>query len=172
MTIPGIHKDLLYAKQRVYDICGFNCTHIKAEEESADYGACTFRLNGNLIAFRAAKFTPTKTGQFVTVWKRSKEGPIRPFDSSDPIDFVVISTRNKERNGQFIFSRMVLCDKGIMTHNGKEGKRGMRVYPPWDQASSKQAANTQNWQADYFIEMTDDKRIDIDRAKKLLGALN
>jgi hypothetical protein len=37
----------------------------------------------------------------------------------------------------------------ISTHL-KEGKRGMRVYPPWDLPSSKQAKKTQQWQLPYF----------------------
>jgi hypothetical protein len=39
-----------------------------------------------------------------------------------------------------------LADKGIITKNGKEGKRGIRVYPPWDIATNKQAEKTQRWQ--------------------------
>lgn len=43
---------------------------IVAEAESAEYGACRFALEGHSIVFRVAKITPTKTGQFVTLWKR------------------------------------------------------------------------------------------------------
>ena len=38
-----------------------------------------------------AKTTPTKKGQFVTIWKRhSDKGHIIPFDINDNIDFIVI----------------------------------------------------------------------------------
>jgi hypothetical protein len=49
------------------------------------------------------------------------------------------------------FLKSVLADKGIITKNGKEGKRGIRVYPPWDIATNKQAEKTQSWQTKYFL---------------------
>ena len=40
------------------------------EAESVDYGACRAELDGKRLVLRVAKTTPTKTGQFVTIWKR------------------------------------------------------------------------------------------------------
>jgi hypothetical protein len=59
-------------------------------------------------------------------------------------------------------------EKGIISSNGKEGKRGIRVYPPWDIATNRQAIKTQNWQTNYFMTVKKDNSTDLDLAKKLL----
>jgi hypothetical protein len=61
-----------------------------------------------------------------------------------------------------------LADKGIITRNGKEGKRGIRVYPPWVITTNKQAEKTQNWQTKYFLIIEKDNSTDIDLTMKLL----
>ncbi|MEI5101098.1 MepB family protein [Streptomyces sp. PmtG] len=147
----GLHRDLLAAKATVYDPGGFACSQPVPEPESAEYAAHAFTLDGLAVRFRVAKTTPTKAGQFVTVWQRSVEGPIRPFDADDGIDLVVISSRDSGRFGQFVFSREVLCERGIMSRGGSAGKRGFRVYPPWVTAASRQARATQAWQVAYFL---------------------
>src|SRR4051794_9050304 len=76
----GVHEDLLAAKASVYDPAGRACSRPVAEAESAEYAAYELTVAGRAVRFRAAKTTPTKVGQFVTVWKRSAGGPIRPFD--------------------------------------------------------------------------------------------
>jgi hypothetical protein len=43
-----------------------------------------------------------------------------------------------------------LIEKGIITHLDKEGKRGFRIYPPWDVTTNKQAQKNQIWQSNYF----------------------
>lgn len=164
-----IHNDLLVAKEQVYDKCGFECSLPQKEKESAEYGACVFTLNSQSVLFRTAKITPTKTGQFVTLWKRIEKGPIQPFDDTDPIDLVIINTRKDDRLGQFIFPKSVLCEQGIISTSRKEGKRAIRVYPPWDLATNKQAQKTQKWQLEYFLEIPSDIPINIDRAKLLLS---
>ena len=57
--------------------------------------------------------------------------------------------------GQFVFPKPVLVKKGIISTESKEGKRAFRVYPDWDIAKNKQAAQTQKWQLDYFYEIND-----------------
>src|SRR5690606_38289240 len=129
------------------------CTAPIAEAESADYGAYDFNLNAFNVKFRVAKVTPKKIGVFVTFWKRVANGPIQPFDISDDIDLYIVSVRNQDRFGQFIFPKSTLFDKGLLSGKGKEGKRAMRLYTPWDQASSAQALKTQKWQSAYFQEI-------------------
>ena len=63
----------------------------------------------------------------MTIWKRNKDGITEPFDTSDDFDFVIITARNDNNFGQFIFPKSILADKGIITRKGKEGKRGIRV---------------------------------------------
>ncbi|UQD56765.1 MepB family protein [Flavobacterium sp. K5-23] len=149
-TIP---KDLITAKELVYDRCAFICTEPIPESESKEYAAQSFSINGKSIKFRVAKTTPTKKGQFVTLWKRMENGPIAPFHIEDNIDFFIISCRKENHLGQFIFSKKVLHNKGILSDDIKEGKRAIRVYPPWDITTSKQAQKTQQWQLDYFMEI-------------------
>ncbi|HEY0054240.1 MAG TPA: MepB family protein [Pedobacter sp.] len=161
------NNSLVIAKECVYNKCGLNLTDLEVNAESVEYGACSFCLNEKRIQYRVSKITPTKTGQFVTIWKRNKDGITEPFDISDNIDFIVITSRIGQNFGQFIFPTHVLISKGVITGNGKEGKRGMRVYPPWDIPSNKQAEKTQIWQKKYFLTIKKDGSIDLDLAKNL-----
>lgn len=138
------------------------------EMESTDYNACEFKLDELTLKFRVAKITPTKIGQFVTIWKRNGNGPIEPYSISDKVDFLIVSTRKGDLLGQFVFPKTVLVKKGVFSVPEREGKRAIRVYPPWDEPTSKQAQQTQQWQLDYFLAMPIDKAIDLERAKMLL----
>jgi hypothetical protein len=81
--LNSIHSDLIVVKELVYDKCGFDLIHLKRNLESIEYGACSFGLNGKTIQQRISKITPKKTGQFVTIWKRNKDGITEPFDLLD-----------------------------------------------------------------------------------------
>lgn len=168
--ITSFHQDLIKVKELVYDPCGFILTDFHLNAESQEYGACTFALNGKIIQHRVSKITPTKTGQFVTIWKRNKAGITEPFDIADDLDFIIITSKSADNLGQFIFPKSILAAKGIITKNGKAGKRGIRVYPPWDLASNKQAKQTQAWQLKYFLSITKNGT-DFELAKKLLAEI-
>ncbi|WP_394774774.1 MepB family protein [Flavobacterium sp.] len=163
--LKSLPKDLIIVKELVYDCCNYDVTEPQPETESKEYDAYRFQLNGNQICYRTAKITPTKTGQFVTLWKRNKTGIIEPFDFLDTIDFVIVSVRKNDLSGQFIFPKNILLEKGIFSTEFKEGKRATRVYPPWDETTSKQAQKTQQWQLDYFYNITPD--LDLDTFKAL-----
>ena len=96
---------LIQTKERLYNPCNFYISNLNIEAESQDYGAFRFVLNGKKIIFREAKITPTKTGQFVTLWKRNLENKIQPFAENDDFDFVVISTKTDANLGQFVFPK-------------------------------------------------------------------
>jgi hypothetical protein len=133
------------------------------EAESAEYGACRAELHGKRLVLRVAKTTPTKTGQFVTVWKRPHAGAeIAPLDEADPVDAVIIAVADGDgaRHGFFIFSRAVLIERGVMSRAGAGGKRALRVYPPWCAPESIQAQRTQRWQAQWFVAAGDQRRLD------------
>lgn len=138
----------------IYDPLGIELTNFSVEVESHEYGASSFQINGLRAVCRNAKITPTKIGQFVTIWKRSSTGPIAPFAYDDPIDLVVVNVQKGDQVGQFIFPKPVLCQRGIFSTKTKEGKRGIRVYPPWDQPKSKQALRSQKWQLEYFLDIS------------------
>lgn len=167
--INSLHHDLQTIKSTIYDKYGLEVTHLKVQEESKEYAACSFKLNNKTIEHRLAKITPTKTGQFVTIWKRNADGITEPFNAVDDIDYLFISTRKDDNLGQFIFPKSVLIDKGIFTLKEKDGKRGIRVYPPWDVATSKQAITTQNWQVKYFLTVSNNKQANADTIKQLLN---
>ncbi len=159
-SASAVHPDLLEAISVAYEPSGLICQNLAKEEESEEYGACVFEMNNKRIKFRTGKITPTKVGQFVTLWKRIGNGVIQPHDLADPVDFFVISVRNTEHFGQFVFPKMILLKKGILSKGGKGGKRAMRIYPPWDIANNQQAKNTQEWQLMYFFEIYHNKTID------------
>lgn len=148
-----MQQDLNQLNLQLFASFGFELTAFQTNIESKEYGASSFRLNKKAIEFRVSKITPTKTGQFVTLWKRNSNGITEPFDSTDPFDFVIIAARFDNHFGQFIFPKHVLATQGIITHQGKSGKRGFRVYPPWDITENKQAQKTQQWQTNYFFSV-------------------
>jgi hypothetical protein len=156
--------------ESVYFICGFTMSNLKIKSEGVAYGACSFDLNGLKIEHRTSRVTPTKTGQFVTIWKRGRDGLTIPFDKADDIDIVIITSSRGDDLGQFIFPKTVLVEKGIFSQNGKGGKRGIRVYPPWDKTHSKQAASTQRWQQEYFIAIQGGDSTDPARIRQLFNA--
>ncbi len=164
-----LHNDFFAVKMAVYDECGFEISDARPEVESKEYGACNFALNRKKIKFRVAKKTPTKTGQFVAIWKRNEGGATKPFDIFDEMDFMVITARSQSQFGQFVFPKLVLADKGIISQSNKKGKRGIRVYAPWDLAGSKQARQTQSWQINYFLPIRGDQATDFDLAAKLFS---
>ena len=114
------------------------------------------------------KITPTKTGQFVTIWKRNQDGITVPFDVSDDYDFYIIATRKENNFGVFIFPKIILHQKEILSDKVKDGKRGIRVYPPWDKTTNKQAQKTQIWQTKYFLNLSEDCPLDLQKAHELL----
>jgi len=163
------HRDFLLTRDLVYTACEFECSPLILESQNAEYGGCLFKLNSLSIRFRVAKITPKKIGQFVTLWERIGDGPIQPYDVTDAADLLVISTRSGEKFGQFIFPKVVLSDQNIVSNNGKGGKRAMRVYPPWDKPTSRQAQKSQKWQLEYYLEIPIITPIDFDRAHILYG---
>lgn len=167
-----LSSDLKIATDCVYNKLGFVLTNLTQNIESIEYGACSFKLNDYNIIFRISKITPTKVGQFVTIWKRNEKGKTIPFDLSDDFDFLIISVRNDHNFGQFIFPKSILAEKRIVTKNGKIGKRGIRVYPPWDKVANKQAMNTQSWQTKYFLTIKNENSTDFILGKQLFSNLN
>lgn len=163
-----ISENFTLAK-KFYNNYGFLFSDLKIQKESIEYDACTFQLNGKSIIHRSSKITPTKIGQFVTIWKRNKDGQTSPYQMVDDFDFIIISSKNKDLFGQFIFPKSILLAQGIIASNKKSGKRGIRVYPPWDTTSNKQAQKTQQWQLEYFIDLTAPISVDITLLKSIMA---
>lgn len=150
ISIPNFLHEI---NTHVFNELGLEIKSVCLEKESSDYDACQLLLNDKKVLFRTAKTTPTKIGQFVTLWKRTPKGPIAPFTIEDGFDLVIVNTKTEKHFGQFVFPKTTLIEKGIFSTDLKEGKRALRVYPPWDKTTSKQAQKTQQWQLEYFIEI-------------------
>lgn len=159
--------DLLLSKEIIFDKADLQMASLQKESESEEYSAFRFQINNKNICYREAKITPTKTGQFVTLWKRNQSETIEPFDYSDNIDFVIVSVRKDQNWGQFIFPKKTLLEKGVFSTEKKEGIRATRVYPPWDETTSKQAQKTQKWQLDYFFNFSNQSKINLEELKKV-----
>jgi hypothetical protein len=153
----------------VFRTCGIELTNVNAELESQEYSAYTFQLDGRNVKFRVSKITPTKIGQFVTIWKRNENRVTAPISIYDDFDLYIIATRKDVRFGFFIFPKQVLHENGILSDKMKDGKRGVRVYPIWDVTTNKQAQKTQQWQVEYFTDLTNGSKSDIRRVKNLLS---
>ncbi len=104
----------------------------------------------------------------MTVWKRLPLGPIAPIDIEDNFEFVIIYVEKDNEIGQFVFPKPVLVAKGIVSRRLEEGKRGFRVYSPWEEAKNKQALKTQEWQLKYFLSLKKNK-LNVDKAISLLN---
>ncbi|AZP11637.1 MepB family protein [Undibacterium parvum] len=161
--------DLQLITQSLFDPNKFRYSAPQKEAESAEYAAASFTLNGKAIRFRLSKITPTKIGQFVTLWKRIGQGTIQPFDVDDRLDYALIACRHAENFGLFIFPKTCLLQQDIVAQNGQGGKRAIRVYPPWDKTFSRQAQRTQAWQLNYFLNLSGNTPIDMQRALKLFA---
>ena len=147
-------KNLTQIKTEIFDKLSLKISKIHNEPEGTEYDACQFELDGIKIISRSSKITPKKAGQFVTFWKRNRNGETEPYSENDQFDFYVINARSGDRFGQFVFPKSILIQKAIISTVKKEGKRGFRIYPIWDQPGNKQAEETQKWQLNYFYEIS------------------
>ena len=162
-------KDLIATIRSLYEPAGMKVTSAPLPEtESSEYGAYRFGLEGHTIVFRIAKTTPTKIGQFVTLWKRPNPGgDLVPLDSNDGVAFVVICVFDETHCGQFVFDQKRLLEKNIMSYNGKGGKRAIRVYPPWTHPVAKEALKSQEWQLQHFLPLMPNEMVDLAEIHKL-----
>ncbi len=141
------------------------------ETESSEYGACQFEIDKHNIIFRVGNTTPTKIGQFVTIWKRpSPSAEIVPFDFEDNFKFIMIFVYDDIHSGIFLFNKNILVKKGVISLHSKEGKRAIRVYPPWCHPTAKQAINSQKWQCEYYISLDQLTNKEIDLFKNLFNS--
>lgn len=164
-------KELSRIEDSVFKTLQLNLSNIESDLECEEYFGHNFSLNNFKIKFRKAKITPTKNGQFVTLWRRNSDRKTEPFNTADDFDFYIIATEKDTQFGFFIFPKKVLAEKQILTSDQKEGKRGFRVYPNWDVPESKQAEKTKNWQTKYFIDITDHNKIDFNKFKNIIEGI-
>ena len=165
--MSGTLKQVIDAQNSLYEICGFKVQNFIAENESAEYYAHSYSLEGKNVRFRIAKKTPTKTGWFVTMWKRNPDKIIAPYDSSDQVDLFVVNIIDQGKISQFVFPKSVLVEQNIFSRLSKGGKRAIRVYSPWDKTNNIQATKTKKWQIQYFVDITSKNSANIEKIKDL-----
>lgn len=164
-----LYSELDLIDKLVFKTCELEFSAMETEIESQEYFAHNFQLGTQHVKFCTAKITPTKTGQFVTVWKQNDKGITEPCDIRNAFDFYIIATRKDKEFGLFIFPKAVRYENKILSDQTKEGKRGIRVYPTWGLTNSNQAQKTQLWQTKYFLDLSNNEQIDLIRAKNLLN---
>ncbi|PWK30136.1 MepB family protein [Pseudomonas sp. OV226] len=169
--MTDLPHELAAAIDQMYKPAGMALTQqAQRELESTEYGACRLGLDHQGVVFRVAKTTPTKIGQFVTLWKRpTSTSEIAPFDTGDGVAFVVVSVADDTLRGQFVFDQKILVAKGVMSIDGNGGKRAIRVYPPWARPVAKQAIKTQQWQLKYFVALEQNGSADAEQVRRLFG---
>ena len=156
MNTKTLYPNFEFFRSCILQYGGPDLQEISFDSESRAYEACEFLLNKRRIRFRAAKMTPKKSGQFVTIWKRNPEsGTTMPWEKSDAIDFALLFCDATHKKGFFLLPKSVLEKEGLITTVQKKGKRGFRIYAPWDIPTNAQAKKTKAWQLPFFTECTE-----------------
>ncbi|MCG3088954.1 MepB family protein [Sporosarcina cyprini] len=161
-------KALSYVNKVIYEPNRLLIHSAQEEKQNSKYGAGTFQLASKTIRFRVANETPAKEGQFVAFWEKSENNKNQPYLYEDAPDLLVITVfKNETEFGQFIFPKDILLKKNILRSTSTKGKMAIRVYPSWDSPGSKQAMQSQKWQAPYFIKFCNPNPTPIDKLIEL-----
>jgi len=162
------YKALTYVNESFYKPNHLTINDIHEEVQNSDYGGGMFQLNSKSIRFRVAKITPNKIGQFVAFWEKDKNNKNQAFSYEKATDLLVINTFTSNNNfGQFVFPKEVLVKQNILKTDTTKGKMGIRVYPSWENTTSKQAIKTQKWQLTYFVEANNLNKFSLQKLLKL-----
>ena len=110
-------------------------------------------MRNNKYLIRSGKITPKKVGQFVICWKRNTQGKTEPYSEKDNLTGMIVFVETKTNYGYFLFTTEILVKHNIFSGQHNSGKRGFRIYPPWDKVTNKQATKTQSWQLTHFTAL-------------------
>ncbi|WP_077318275.1 MepB family protein [Virgibacillus proomii] len=170
--MKDFHTILSFLNKIIYKPNHLTLELVQEERQNSKYGAGTFKLSSGLasksIRFRVANITPTKIGQFVAFWEKDRNNKNQPYSFEEAHDLLVITTfKNDKEFGQFIFPKEILFKQNILRSSSTKGKMAIRVYPRWDIPTSKQAMKTQEWQLPYFVDMSDQNKLQIDKMLEL-----
>ncbi|MGO2083977.1 MepB family protein [Vagococcus sp.] len=139
--------------------------NLRLETQNQEYEGATFNLSNFTYRSRLAKKTSTKKGYFVVFWEKDSHQKNHPYLFDDSPDKLIITIIDGKNKGQFIFPKQRLLEKGILKTENSKGKMGIRVYPTWEKELNKTANKTQDWQKDYFIDLS--AKFDYSFLKKL-----
>lgn len=139
--------------------------NMKIEPLNIEYESCHYQINDKTYRSRRAKKTLNKQGYFVVFWIKDENNKNRPYTYEETLDKLIVTIIDERKKGQFAFPKDLLYKKKIISSNNITGKMAMRVYPTWEDNLNKTASQTQKWQKDYFIDLSD--KVDIRRLTKL-----
>ncbi|MFL0401621.1 MepB family protein [Bacillus nitratireducens] len=142
-------------------------TNQKEEKQNSEYAGGIFQLNNRSIRFRVSKITPNKIGQFVSFWEKDVSMRNQAFSYDSVPNLLVITCIADNKLGQFIFPKEILLKEKILKTQNQKGKMAMRVYPIWDKPVSNQAKKSQQWQLQYFVDLSDSKNAAIHKLLNL-----
>jgi hypothetical protein len=166
--VNKFYRALTHVNKIVYEPNHLTLKSIQEENQNSDYGAGTFQLNSRSVRFRVAKITPNKVGQFVAFWEKDENNKNQPFSYEKAPELLVINTSmSNNQFGQFIFPKEVLVKRNILKTSTTKGKMAIRIYPSWDNPTSKQAITTQKWQLPYFVDMSTSNNLPIQKILEL-----
>lgn len=138
-TIKDFHK--MY-----FEALPISLADIKLEEQNNKYCGVRFKLNDHSVRFRKAKLTPNKAGFFVVAWEKDDNNNNQAYSYSESPNYLMVYCETESRQGIFIFPKDALLKNNILSTDKQKGKMGFRVYPTWEELSSKQALQSQKWQ--------------------------
>ncbi|WP_210142864.1 MULTISPECIES: MepB family protein [unclassified Mammaliicoccus] len=128
--------------------------YYKLEELNIKYEACSFQIQDITYRSRRAKKTANKKGYFVVFWVKDHNNQNIPYTYSETPDKLIIAILDDNKKGLFIFPKDILLKQKIISNLEVKGKMAMRVYPPWENHLNKTASQTQNWQKEFFIDLS------------------
>lgn len=167
-AVNEFYNALTYVNKMFYVPNHLTIKAVQEEAQNSDYGAGIFQLNSKSIRFRVAKITPTKIGQFVAFWEKDGDNKNQAFSYEKATDLLVINTFTRNNNfGQFVFPKEVLLKQNILKTATTKGKMAIRVYPRWENPTSKLAIETQKWQLEYFVGMNNTNSLPIQELLRL-----
>lgn len=154
MNQRKVMKSINLIKELLNYLGKLSISKIKVEQQNAAYEGTYFELNGHQYRSRLAKMTPKKKGYFVVFWEKDDKNQNQPYEFADSPDKLIISVIDGHLQGQFIFPKSILLEKGILSGPNQTGKMATRVYPIWVKDLNPSAQKTQNWQVPYFIDLS------------------
>ncbi|AYU56329.1 MepB protein [Staphylococcus debuckii] len=138
---------------------------ILIDKWNKEYEAFDFRVSNEWFKCRLAKKTPKKKGYFLALWKKNDLNKNMPLQLEDIKGKVIINIVDENQKGQFIFTKDILEEKGILATEKHKGKMAFRVYPTWETELNNTALKTQKWQQDYFVDLS--KKVDKQAIERL-----
>ncbi len=101
-------------------------------------------------------------------WEKDENNKNQPFTYEETPDLLVITTfKDDSEFGQFIIPKEILFKQNILRSSSTKGKMAIRVYSSWDKPTSEQALKTLKWQLPYFVDMSDQIKLPIDKIIEL-----